>query len=115
VFELYSKFKEQEKDYYRKLRDEKVADTKTTLPLEQYEGEYSHSMLGKATVKNTGAGLIINFNDFLMLPIQHWHYDTFMSTKENPYRAQIDFNFKIGTDATVKSFDAFGETFTKQN
>ncbi|MHA7830885.1 MAG: serine hydrolase [Flagellimonas sp.] len=115
VFELYSKFKEQEKDYYRKLRDEKVADTKTTLPLTKYEGEYSHPMLGKATVKNTGAGLIINFNDFLMLPIQHWHYDTFMSTKENPYRAQIDFNFKIGTDATVKSFDAFDETFTKQN
>lgn len=115
VFELYSKFKEQEKDYYRKLRDEKVPDTKTTLPLEKYEGEYSHPMLGKATVKNTVAGLIINFNDFLMLPIQHWHYDTFMSTKENPYRAQIDFNFKIGTDATVKSFDAFDETFTKQN
>jgi len=115
VFQLYSKFKEQEKAYYRKLQHEKLAETKTTLPLEQYEGEYSHPMLGKATVKNTDTGLTINFNDFLLLSTEHWHYDTFMSNKENPYRAAIDFNFHIGTDATVKSFDAFGETFKKQN
>jgi len=115
VFELYSKFKKQEKEYHQKLRDGKLADTKTTLSLEQYEGEYAHPMLGKAMVKNTEAGLTVNFNDFLMLPLQHWHYDTFMSTKENPYRAAIDFNFNIGTDATVRSFEAFGETFERQD
>lgn len=114
VFELYSKFKEQEKEYYQKLRDGKVANTKTTLPIDQYEGEYTHPMLGKATVKNTDAGLTINFNNFLILSLQHWHYDTFMSTKENPYHAEIDFNFSIGTDGTVKSFDVLEETFKKQ-
>ncbi|RIV73764.1 serine hydrolase [Flagellimonas aequoris] len=115
VFQLYSKFKEQEKQYYEKLRNDRVKGTSTTLPLEAYEGEYTHAMLGTAKVTKSDNGLDIDFNNFLNVPTYHWQYNTFMSTKENPYRAEIDFNFQIGSDGKVSSFDAFGETFEKKN
>ncbi len=115
IFELYSKFKKQQKEYVEKMRSDRVKDTEPTLDLAAYEGEYTHPMLGKAMVKRTDTGLTIDFNSFMSLDTYHWQYNTFMSTKENPYRAEIDFNFLIGSDGKVEAFEAFGDKFDKQN
>ena len=115
IFELYSKFKKQQKEYVEKMRSDRVKDTEPTLDLAAYEGEYTHPMLGKAMVKRTDTGLTIDFNSFMSLDTYHWQYNTFMSTKENPYRAEIDFNFLIGSDGKVKALEAFGDKFDKQN
>ena len=113
IFELYSKFKKQQKEYVEKMRSDRVKDTDPTLDLAAYEGEYTHPMLGKAMVKRTDNGFSIDFNSFVSLDTYHWQYNTFMSTKENPYRAEIDFNFLIGSDGKVKALEAFGEKFEK--
>ncbi|MCB0373071.1 MAG: serine hydrolase [Muricauda sp.] len=115
IFDLYSKFKEQQKEYVEKMRADRAKDTQPTLELAQYEGEYTHPMLGKAVVKISETGLEVDFNNFLKTPTYHWQYNTFMSTKDNPYRAEIDFNFLIGSDGKVEAFEAFGEKFKKTN
>ena len=115
IFDLYSKFKEQQKEYVEKMRSERVKDTSPTLALEAYEGIYTHPMLGKAVVKRSGTGFDIDFNNFLKLSLYHWHYNMFMSTKENPFHADIGINFLIGPKGNVTSVDVLGEQFEKQN
>ncbi|MBC32300.1 MAG: serine hydrolase [Muricauda sp.] len=114
ISQLYGDFKSQNKMRLAKMKEERAKDTNTTLPLTAYEGSYHHTMLGEVSVKIDGDGLLLVFNDFLKLEGKHWHYDTFVSTKNNPYYLETLFQFHLNPQGEVAVLEAFGEHFLKR-
>lgn len=114
ISQLYGCIKLQNKMRLAKMKEERVKNTKTTLPLTAYEGTYSHDMLGKVQVKAEDEGLKLVFNNFLVLEGKHWHYDTFISTKNNPYYLETVLQFHLNPQGQVGVLETFGVQFEKK-
>jgi len=56
----------------------RAAESKPSLPLEKYVGDYSDPWYGKVTIRSEG-GLFLNFERTSkgLADLQHWQYDTF--------------------------------------
>lgn len=115
VFDLYSGFRQATIDGLKKQTDSRIMDTKPSVPLADFEGKYTHEMLGSVTVKKITDGLEFNFNDYRISPASHWHYNTFMTDKHPKWRGRLLINFNMDASGKVNGLDAFGETFTKSN
>jgi CubicO group peptidase (beta-lactamase class C family) len=63
----------------KKANQTRAADSKPSLALEKYAGEYSDPWYGKASIKLENGGLVLNFEHTTkgMADLQHWQYDTF--------------------------------------
>ncbi|HJU68337.1 MAG TPA: serine hydrolase [Gemmatimonadaceae bacterium] len=61
----------------KKRESERVANTKPSLPLEQYAGVYADSMYGDIRVRADGGKLKIDRGPAFQGELEHWHFDTF--------------------------------------
>lgn len=113
VFKLYSDFIKQDKEYIKNLDKNRVLNTKTTLPLNEYIGTYHHKMLGKVNVKIVEGKLHVNFNNYLYYMLEHWHYNTFTTNKDPVYRNKFLINFNLNELGLIRDLEVFGEKFTK--
>ncbi len=71
--------RDSKRKYWEGFEAERVADTRTSLPLEAYTGTYGGPMYGDATVSLEDGRLVLKFhpNPDLTGDLTHWHYDTF--------------------------------------
>jgi CubicO group peptidase (beta-lactamase class C family) len=114
VFELYEGIRKASENRELEFSKQRVKDTRPTLPLAAYEGTYHHPMLGDVFVRQSPGGLQFDFNHFTTFEAGHWHYNSFRSTRENRYRAEVLFTFHLGPAGTVSELEAMGEGFKKQ-
>lgn len=63
----------------KKAAASRAADSKPSLPLEKYVGEYSDPWYGKITIRQESTGLVIALDRTSkgVGDLQHWQYDTF--------------------------------------
>ncbi|MFM1879138.1 MAG: hypothetical protein RLZZ241_2004 [Bacteroidota bacterium] len=113
IFELYAGFKKQAQEQEAQLTANRIANTQPRLSINHYTGTYTHPMYGNAVITASENGLILNFNNFVDLHLQHWHYDTFRSDIQNRYLTEIMVNFNFSPDGAVSEFEAMGQTFQK--
>ncbi|MGI9549995.1 MAG: serine hydrolase [Aurantibacter sp.] len=113
VFELYSGFKKEAKTAREKHQSERAADTKPSLPLSAYLGEYRHKMLGKVMVSLIGDNLQIDFNDYVNYTLRHWHHNTFRTNKDPKWRDRFMIRFDLNNDGKVAALDFVGKAFIK--
>ncbi len=101
--------------YYKRYEERRIANTKPSFPIENYEGVYTHPMFGEAKVSITGTALEINFNDYLAFSTEHWHYDAFRGAPVGEAYDWIAlFNFQIGPRGVIDSFLFMDEQFEKE-
>ena len=62
----------------REQEERRVKDTKPSLALEKYVGVYADPMYGEAHVTGGGDGLSLTWGAFEAVPLDHWHFDTFV-------------------------------------
>ncbi len=113
VFTLYEGFRSEAIQANRNQIEARVLNTKTTLKLEKYQGDYKNEMLGNINVKVVNNELELNCNDFLNLTASHWHYDSFLSEKNNRFKMKILFNFQINQLGNIEELVFLGNKFTK--
>ncbi len=113
VFKLYQGFKKENLEKSKKKAANRVKNTKTSLPLEAYQGRYTNEMLGSAKVSMQNDKLRINFNEFITYDARHWHYDTFITNKDPRFREKLVVRFELNNDGEISQFDFMGEVFTK--
>jgi CubicO group peptidase (beta-lactamase class C family) len=79
--ELYLDIKAQgeeaQKARTEKLIDSRVEDTKPSLKLSDYVGDYENKMYGKITVSFDGEALVLKRHTSFVGKLKHWHFDTF--------------------------------------
>ncbi len=76
-------------------------------------------MLGKVNVSVVNGQLQIDFNNYLYIKAEHWHYDTFITNKDI---TNIDFkwpdrsliNFNLNKSGKIEELEVWGEKFTKK-
>jgi len=86
--------------------------TKPSHDLADYTGTYEHPGYGKVVVTLEGGSLVLSWGRAI-LPMTHWHYDTF-DAKSDAEELDELVPFNSGTDGNVNSLTMFGETFVKR-
>jgi CubicO group peptidase (beta-lactamase class C family) len=63
----------------QKAQHARAADSKPSLPLERYSGDYSDPWYGKVTIRPENGALVLKFLQTKngTAELQHWQYDTF--------------------------------------
>lgn len=113
VLELYDGFKKENLNSLKKKSEERIKNTKTSLPLNAYVGTYSNEMLGSALVAFKNNALTINFNNFITYDVKHWHYDTFVTNKDPRFREKLMIQFDLNIGGKINRLDILGNVFVK--
>ena len=84
--DIHKDANEKAEESQKKLRDSRVKNTKPSLGLEKYAGEYESNILGESTVSVDGTGFHIQLkaHETLSCTLEHWHYDTFICHWDDP-------------------------------
>jgi CubicO group peptidase (beta-lactamase class C family) len=84
--DLEKEMKEKEEQAKNKKADSRKNETKPSLPLEKYVGDYDSLILGEAGISLSESGLHIQLqaNETFSGTLEHWHYDTFLCKWDNP-------------------------------
>jgi len=101
-------------DKQRKKADEtmskasqtRAADSKPSLPLEKYAGDYSDPWYGKVAVQLENGGLVLNFERTLkgLADLQHWQYDTFKAHWRDRTVEDAFVTFALKSDGAIDHF-----------
>jgi CubicO group peptidase (beta-lactamase class C family) len=89
-----------------KATQARAAESKPSLPLENYAGDYSDPWYGKATIKPENGGLVLNFirTQKGLADLQHWHYDTFKAHWRDRTVEDAFVTFTLKADGTIDHF-----------
>lgn len=86
----------------------RVSGTRTSLPLERYAGSYEDAAFGTATVRQDADGLVVTLGPRHTGRLEHWHYDTFVATWENPFLGRTAITFPLDAEGNVAAMDVRG-------
>jgi CubicO group peptidase (beta-lactamase class C family) len=90
-----------------------VANTKPSLPLESYAGEYADPLFGTLIITIEGDKLVAVTNNYLKASFTHWHYDTFRGWYDKKWYGKGNLAFVIGTDGKIATANFDGVVFKK--
>lgn len=79
--------------------DRRKKNTKQSLPLVDYSGEYQHPGYGSIFIKHRSGNLSYGFNSF-QAPLEHYHFDVFEG-ELNDLDQQIKFQFHMDVDGNI--------------
>ncbi len=111
VFELYESNDEASEQKWQKLRDKRIKNSKPSLAKMKYVGDYQNNSLGDIKIVRSGRNFTLK-TKLVEFKMSHWHLDTFLVEKED-WKMRDFAHFNIGEDGEIKSFELYGETFTR--
>jgi len=79
-------------------------DSRPSLPLKAYAGEYEDAWYGKVTIEPAGEGLAIRFghSPVLVGDLEHWQYDTFLVRwRDRELRADAFLTFALDAEGAI--------------
>ena len=89
-----------------KANQARAADSKPSLPLEKYAGNYSDPWYGKVSIRAENGGLVLNFERTLkgLADLQHWQYDTFKAHWRDRTVEDAFVTFTLKPDGSIDHF-----------
>jgi CubicO group peptidase (beta-lactamase class C family) len=102
---VYDKALAMAKDAEKKRIAARAPNTKPSLALEKYAGEYGDSLYGNVVFKMNDGKLTMNYGSGIEATLEHWHYDTFEAKSSAVLVGTLMTTFALGPDGKVKSVD----------
>jgi CubicO group peptidase (beta-lactamase class C family) len=93
-------------DTMQKASQTRAADSKPSLPLEKYAGDYSDPWYGDVHIRAEGGGLTMRLPltvDKITADLQHWQYDTFKAHWRGPMEDAF-VTFALKPDGSIDHF-----------
>jgi CubicO group peptidase (beta-lactamase class C family) len=87
----------------QKRESERVKDTKTSLDIANYAGDYQDEMYGDVKVWLENGKLKMSYGAGFKGTLEHWHYDTFQVTWAEDVQGKTFVNFKLNGLGKVDS------------
>jgi CubicO group peptidase (beta-lactamase class C family) len=112
LLSLYGRLRTQAEAAQKQQELARVANTKTSLPLERFGGTYTHATYGDAIVTLRDGALHFAFSTGRKGALSHWQHDTFQARWEDQ-RIQPSLIVFTTEGGAVSSVRAFGITFTR--
>lgn len=91
----------------------RVPDTKPSLALGAYAGNFKNPGYGAARVAFEPGGLLLEWGN-LKLHLKHWHYDTFQTEDDDSDTANTAVLFRLNDDGLVAGLRLFGQEFARE-
>ena len=91
-----------------KSEAERAKDTKPSLALEKYAGDYTDEMYGDAKITFENGKLKAHFGQYYNGTLEHWHYDTFRVKWQDEVQGQSFINFKLNSQGKVETMSIEG-------
>ena len=113
VFELYSGLKDKKIKNLSDRDSSRILGTSPSLALTEYAGIYENKLFGKAKIEMDEGQIKINFNDYISYTISHWHYNTFITSKDPRWRNKLLINFNLNRWGEVTELEFGGNYFIK--
>jgi CubicO group peptidase (beta-lactamase class C family) len=90
----------------KKASTARAADSKPSLPLEKYAGEYSDPWYGKMSITQESTGLVLTLSRTTkgVADLQHWQYDTFKAHWRDRTVEDAFVTFALKPDGTIDHF-----------
>jgi CubicO group peptidase (beta-lactamase class C family) len=84
----------------------RAAESKPSLPLEKYAGDYSDPWYGQVTIRSENGRLVLNFERTVhgLADLQHWQYDTFKAHWRDRGVEDAFVTFALKPDGSVDHF-----------
>jgi CubicO group peptidase (beta-lactamase class C family) len=79
IADVITKPQAAEDERWRRFETTRKKGTSPSLPLAAYAGNYACDLYGSATVRQEGAGLVLELGPNFHLPLAHWHDDVFQA------------------------------------
>ncbi|MFT4156300.1 serine hydrolase [Parafilimonas sp.] len=92
----------------------RVLNTKPSLELKNYAGNYHNEIYGDAAIVMLGDSLIARFPNNVTVNLSHWNYDTFLGKFEHKWYGKDFLRFDLNEEGKVKSFNFWGLVYEKK-
>ena len=99
---------EQGKAAAAKQESERVKDTKPSLALEKYAGDYQNEMYGDTKIVTENGKLVLKRGAYFTGDLEHWHYDTFRVTWRDRQQGKGFINFRLNSQGKVEAMNMEG-------
>ncbi|CAN5471220.1 serine hydrolase [soil metagenome] len=113
-FKLYSGIHEKREKAEKDFEAKRVLNTKPSLPLESYAGNYSDPQYGNVDITVSGNQLVLDLNKIEKAHVDHWNYDTFRGWFDNKENGKGNVMFYLGADGKVSKVNLEGLEFRKK-
>jgi hypothetical protein len=93
----------------RKAQQTRAADSKPSLSLEKYAGDYSDPWYGKVLIRVEDHGLTLKLpltEKGITADLQHWQHDTFKAHWRDPAVEDAFVTFALKPDGSIDHFTA---------
>jgi CubicO group peptidase (beta-lactamase class C family) len=101
-------FEEQQRQAERSAEEERVRDTRPSLPLERYAGTYRDELHGDVVVSHENGRLRLTRSPALHGELEHWHFNTFRTRFNSPVLPALMVSFALDARGNVASADVEG-------
>ncbi len=91
--------KEAGKKAREKAGSDKIANTKPSHPLEDYQGKYEDPAYGILNIRRKGQELEFDFHN-IVLPLEHFHYERF-DTPDDQIYGKFSVNFSVNPKGDI--------------
>ena len=105
IFEMYSQSDANDIAKQKKQNENRISNAPANLELKNYVGFYTHKMFGKLHVTIKNNRLQFNFNNYTFFDLEHWHYNTFRSSKHPEWRYRTFLNFPLNKDGKIEKVE----------
>lgn len=112
--QLYGGIRAKGQQAEKEFEAKRAANTKPSLPIENYTGKYSDPLYGEVEITASGNKLTFNVNNFVKATFDHWHYDTFRGWYEKKWYGKGNATFSIGADGQISKVNFDGIDFKKE-
>ena len=113
LLNLYGGFKQQAKAAKRKADSTHVLNTKLSLPLSDYVGNYTDPQYGTATISMKNGKLHLSMNSLFTGDLTHWHFDTFRIAYDQFWNGTDPVSFTLNPAGKIQKLAWGGIELTK--
>ncbi len=113
LLELYSGIRRQADETREKEDAKRVRGTTPSLPLTEYAGTYSDPLRGDVEVTLINGGLRLRYGPGFVVPLEHWHYNTFRAKWAAGWHAPALVTFVLDEAGRPAGVELMGGRFTR--
>jgi CubicO group peptidase (beta-lactamase class C family) len=111
IFELYEERAGKNAENWRDRKQQRLKNTKTSLPRAAYTGRYRSQVNGDVLIEPLDRSLVLRTAQ-KELRMVHWHLDTFL-VEYKPWDMQEFISFQIDSNGYISSVQLLGDTFER--
>ncbi len=114
MYKMYKGLRDTARKHEADFEAKRILNTKPSLALKEYAGNYSNELFGNAEIVYKNDSLALKFPNNINVGLSHWHYDTFLGKFEHEWFGKDWLTFALDASGKVAYFNFLGMEYDKK-